>query len=1112
METVRRASKRIFAKMAQAKEAEQAEHEAQAEKAQQASDAPKAKKIKPSKAPKAPKAAKAATAPKVDKASKVEKAPEANNGSQPETSNKTTKLVLKAPKPEQAPKAEKASKAAEAAKVKNAPKAKKATKVEKVPKVEKTTKPNKITKAPKEKKVPKPKKAAASKAKAEPLPPAATGSTQLGDLKASAQPVTRRKLQKKPPGPSQPDLQLDTSLRTMKPIGEYPSPAEYRAVAVSPRIPPRRDEIDATPTLASDSGLENPTIAKDHVEYLATAPAAPIPSPDVETPADESTPQASLEDIKWIYNHEEFAVPRAVLYDIPIPRWPNYNYPRIRAMMEVSITHNCATGTPVHVRNLLYLWWKSHKDEFYCCLIDNLCKNEEDRVIDYTQALQLVLSEEEDKAQDWYAEYVRDTLPLAKLPHVAEAAHELNGPPVSPEIEMSPPATISQMLQTSQEPQMPQGSDSGLSSINPFAQAPAFKPSDIYRDTTGPRLEELFTNGKSNTAPLKRPKKPCPVNENAFQRKRQWESDSDHDERMNEKRLRFSEQQPSLMDMEFPESSMRSTVGLGPESESESDLDQSEYTFEGIPRSILRGDPRAIEAARTLPPEGEILDPEIGGDWALEPPLCMQRQQVSTPPPQSNRPHKKRKRNKGKQRARSLSVDTTISTLSSLSNSCYSLRFNDWDAPHQPRQMPNSMYSTPENNDDCEECGKGGNLVCCDTCPRAYHFKCLVPALDPNNPPQGDWHCPKCSIRNTFTTLIAHSNEHLKKTEYSAPQDVKDHFVGVDEGIVYDADYARNLKHQRYYKSAPHLPRLTKPPKQDGPTAYAHPMLLREVDTKGETIRCNNCGLSSEGVRPIITCDYCPSRFHLDCLDPPRAHPPNPKVGWMCPNHVTPEDMIVTKENCGHERARRVRRTKNMAYVDCDILLPDDPNQSLFDEEYREKRARFLAGDVVLNFIGAVKEDHRERQVKYAAQVEKKCLDLTRQITHEFLERQGAAGAKEPTSEVPASLKENVTTSVRNMIAGAPVTTNDLDAATLLLGLARTLAEPTPSSSKGQETVDLTEPIPSPKAASANSVESEKTDTQKAPRLKIFHRGKRARDDEGSLEEPAQKRQHTDSE
>ncbi|KAK0822272.1 hypothetical protein LTR03_018251, partial [Friedmanniomyces endolithicus] len=64
----------------------------------------------------------------------------------------------------------------------------------------------------------------------------------------------------------------------------------------------------------------------------------------------------------------------------------------------------------------------------------------------------------------------------------------------------------------------------------------------------------------------------------------------------------------------------------------------------------------------------------------------------------------------------------------------------------------------------------------------------------------------------------------------------------------------------------------------------------------------------------------------------------------------------------------------------------------------------------------------------------------------------------------------------------------------------------------GQETVDLTEPIPSPKAASANSVESEKTDTQKAPRLKIFHRGKRARDDEGSLEEPAQKRQHTDSE
>lgn len=429
-------------------------------------------------------------------------------------------------------------------------------------------------------------------------------------------------------------------------------------------------------------------------------------------------------------------------------------------------------------------------------------------------------------------------------------------------------------------------------------------------------------------------------------------------------------------------------------------------------------------------------------------------------------------------------------------------------------------------------------MVCCDTCSNSYHFECLDPPLDPNNPPQGDWHCPKCSVRNSFSTLIAHTN-HLKKTEYQVPEDTKDFFLGVDEGVVFDGDYARNLKHQRYYKEGPHLPRLTKPPKQDGPTTYANPMLLREVDSKGETIRCNKCGLSSQGRRPIITCDYCPCRFHLDCLNPPRAQPPNPKVGWMCPNHVTPADMMDTKHVSGRERVRRIRRTKNLALVDCDIMLPDDPNQSLFDEEYREKRARFLAGDVVLNFIGAVKEDHRERQINYAKRVEKKCLDLTRQITHEFLEREGVVlSDKDRTAELPAFLTGNVSDSVRHMIAGAPVTTEDFDAATMLLGMSRSEPMPAPTT-KGRETVDLTEPITttgdavaektasrvdedsalesSPAATSPipspKSVESEKTDTQEAPRLANVNRGKRARDDddEGSLEEPAQKRQHTES-
>uniref|UniRef100_A0A8D0HPM3 Autoimmune regulator n=1 Tax=Sphenodon punctatus TaxID=8508 RepID=A0A8D0HPM3_SPHPU len=48
-----------------------------------------------------------------------------------------------------------------------------------------------------------------------------------------------------------------------------------------------------------------------------------------------------------------------------------------------------------------------------------------------------------------------------------------------------------------------------------------------------------------------------------------------------------------------------------------------------------------------------------------------------------------------------------------------------------------------KNDDECAVCRDGGELICCDGCPRAFHLTCLVPPL--TEIPIGPWRCVSCS-------------------------------------------------------------------------------------------------------------------------------------------------------------------------------------------------------------------------------------------------------------------------------------------------------------------------------------------------------------------------------
>lgn len=55
---------------------------------------------------------------------------------------------------------------------------------------------------------------------------------------------------------------------------------------------------------------------------------------------------------------------------------------------------------------------------------------------------------------------------------------------------------------------------------------------------------------------------------------------------------------------------------------------------------------------------------------------------------------------------------------------------------------------------ECVICDLGGNLLCCDSCPRTYHLQCLNPPL--KRTPPGKWQCPNCCKSKDSFKLISH--------------------------------------------------------------------------------------------------------------------------------------------------------------------------------------------------------------------------------------------------------------------------------------------------------------------------------------------------------------------
>ncbi|KAJ8266381.1 hypothetical protein GJAV_G00129800 [Gymnothorax javanicus] len=91
-------------------------------------------------------------------------------------------------------------------------------------------------------------------------------------------------------------------------------------------------------------------------------------------------------------------------------------------------------------------------------------------------------------------------------------------------------------------------------------------------------------------------------------------------------------------------------------------------------------------------------------------------------------------------------LDTTGGLMEKIQTLLAPPKSEDGDKSGKPeKDARRSGRST--NHDTCDSCRDGGDLLCCDYCPAAFHLQCCNPPLSAEMLPPGEWMCHRCMVR-----------------------------------------------------------------------------------------------------------------------------------------------------------------------------------------------------------------------------------------------------------------------------------------------------------------------------------------------------------------------------
>lgn len=199
---------------------------------------------------------------------------------------------------------------------------------------------------------------------------------------------------------------------------------------------------------------------------------------------------------------------------------------------------------------------------------------------------------------------------------------------------------------------------------------------------------------------------------------------------------------------------------------------------------------------------------------------------------------------------------------------------------------PSETVDPMHNEDFCTTCGGAGMFICCETCPRSFHFLCTDPPIE--TLPEHNWICRECMVKRLppqqwndigLFGLLLNALQFKGPKSFQLPKNMRENtFLGVSTGE--NGDYLDlTMKPVLSYAKANgnQIPGFNRNEALDVDSLY---------DKGGKPYLCHKCGNSGTHYRTLIHCDYCPLVWHLDCLAEPMCIPKTIGTRWRCPNHA----------------------------------------------------------------------------------------------------------------------------------------------------------------------------------------------------------------------------------